>query len=76
MLGGGLHERVSLSPMQSFLWLLAFTVTPAVISWSYRGHILTLKPLQTGLNLDVLMPCNGHISKQRAHGSNRALSQV
>ena len=59
--------------MQSFLWLLAFTVTPAVISWSYHGHILTLKPLQTGLNLDVLMSCYGHISKQWAHG---ALSQV
>ena len=62
--------------MQSFLWLLAFTVTPAVISWSYRGHILTLKPLQTGLNLNVLMSCYGHISKQWALGSTHALSQV
>ena len=62
---------VSLLPMQSFLRLLAFTVTP-VIFWSYHGHILTLRPLQTGLNLDVLMSCNGHISKQWAHGSSSA----
>ena len=53
---------------------------PSCIHCDAAGHILVLsrpyfdvKTLQTGLDLDVLMLCYGHISKQWAHG---ALSQV